>query len=319
MTTKMKAVTIHAFGGANRLQLETVNVPQPADDEVQIKVEYAAVNPVDWKIREGYLKDFMPHEFPIILGWDAAGVISAVGKNSPFAVGDEVFAYCRKPTIQWGTYAEYVCVNAQAVALKPRSVTFAEAAALPLAGLTAWQSLFDAAHLKAGESVLIQAGAGGVGSLAIQFAKNAGAFVITTGSRSNRGYLEELGADLVIDYKENDVFQAVKKAFPLGIDVVFDMLGAKIYEQSFSLLKKNGRIVSLLEQPNAALEKQYDVKAFYVFVSPNGQELKEIARLIDTGKISGIPVQEFPLEEAYEAQNLNQQGHVKGKIVLKIK
>src|ERR1700733_2368139 len=190
----MKAMVIEKFGHEEQLHLGDIPTPLPSDNEVQIQVLYSAVNPVDWKIREGLMKNFLPHEFPLILGWDAAGIVKAIGKNvKKFKVGDEVFAYCRKPIVKWGTYAEYVCFDADNIALKPNNINFAEAAAIPLAGLTAWQALFDFAKLKKGESILIHGGAGGVGSFAIQFAKHAGAKVITTASKQNHDYVKKLG------------------------------------------------------------------------------------------------------------------------------
>lgn len=313
----MKAVIIEGFGGPENLKITHLKTPQPEPGEVQIQIAYTAVNPVDWKIRTGLLEKRVPHHFPAIPGWDAAGVISAVGQNvKKFKVGDAVFAYCRKPVVQWGTYAEYVCVDAENVAYKPANLSFAQAAAIPLAGLTAWQSLFDAAGLKKNESVLIQAGAGGVGSLAIQFAKNAGAFILTTAQECNHDYVKRLGANVAIDYRGESVSEAIKKAVPDGLDVVFDTLGKDAYKESFSYLKPGGRLVSLLEQPDAALEEKYKAKALYVFVKPNGEELQEIADLIQNGKVLPIQIQEMPLEKAAEAQEMSRTGHVQGKIVL---
>jgi NADPH2:quinone reductase len=234
----MKAILIEGFGGPEQLKVGRLNVPMPGPDEVQIKIVCTAVNPVDWKIRVGMLENHMPHHFPIVLGWDAAGIISALGPNvKKFKIGDEVFAYCRKSIIQEGTYAEYICFNADDVALKPKDLSFAQAAAIPLAGLTAWQALFDAAKLQKGESVLIQAGAGGVGSLAIQFAKIAQARVITTARKSNHNYVKSLGADQIIDYQESSLPNEVKKFAPQGLDVVFDTLGGKALQESISFLK----------------------------------------------------------------------------------
>lgn len=318
-TKEMKAIAIDRFGGVEQLKIHHFPIPAPSDNEVQIQVIDAAVNPVDWKIREGKLSGRLPHEFPLILGWDAAGIISAVGKDvKNFKIGDEVFAYCRKPIVKWGTYAEYVCVEAQNVAAKPKKLSFAQAAAIPLVGLTAWQSLFDVTHLKKGETVLIPAGAGGVGSIAIAFAKNAGAKVITTASQPNHAYVKSLGADVAIDYTKDNVLEKVKGIAPQGVDVVFDTVGGKSYLESFQMLKPGGRIVSLLEQPNADAEKKYQVKASYHFVMPNGEQLKKIAQLIDEGKVPPPHIEEVSWEKAADAQTRLQEGHTKGKIVLKI-
>lgn len=315
----MRAIFIEKFGGPEELKMGRLNIPIPKDNDVQIKILCTGVNPVDWKIRSGMLEKRMPHHFPLIPGWDAAGVISAIGSQvKNFKVGDEVFAYCRKSTIQDGTYAEYICVNADNVAAKPHNLSFAQAAAIPLAGLTAWQSLFDSAGLKNGESVLIQAGAGGVGSLAIQFAKLAQTHIITTARTCNHDYVKSLGAELAIDYKKSSVSEEVKKFAPQGLDVIFDTLGGEAYKESYSLLKPGGRLVSLIEHPDERLDKKYKVKSFYVFVTPNGKELQHISDLIQSEKVKPLPIQEMPLEKAAEAQEENRQGHVQGKIVLNV-
>ena len=319
-TATMEAIVQKDFGDANQLKLKRINVPLPTKGKIQIKVHYAAVNPVDWKIREGLLQQALPHRFPLIPGWDAAGVVSAIGENvTNFKIGDPVFAYCRKNVVQWGTYAEYVCVDANHVALKPDNFTFAEAAAFPLAGLTAWQALFDLAHLKKGESILIHAGAGGVGSLAIQFAKNKGAHVLATSSKEKHAYLKSLGADVTIDYRDPNFIQKIKESFPDGLDVILDTIGGDTYRKSFDYLKKGGRIVSLLEQPDEKLAKASQTQAYYLFVTPNGQQLEEIAQLIKNNKIKPITILEMPLEEAAKAHEISQSSHTQGKIVLKIK
>lgn len=315
----MKAIFIEDFGGPEQLKMGRLNIPNPEPDEVQIKIACTAVNPVDWKIRTGLLQKRMPHHFPIVLGWDAAGTISRLGPNvNNFKVGDAVFAYCRKSTIQDGTYAEYICLNAESVARKPSHISFAQAAAVPLAGLTAWQSLFDAANLNKGESVLIQAGAGGVGSLAIQFAKLAGARVITTAKQSNHDYVKSLGADIVVDYQKQSLKEELKKFIPQGLDVVFDTLGGNALKESYAFLKPGGRLVSIVEIPDQALADQFKVKPLYVFVSPNGKQLQQISDLIESGKVQPIRIHEMPLEKAAEAQEQNRLGHVQGKIVLNV-
>ena len=319
-TKTMKAIFIDKFGGPEELKMGHFSIHIPQTNEVQIKILYSAVNPVDWKIRSGMLQQRMPHHFPLIPGWDAAGVISAIGSDvKNFKVGDEVFAYCKKPMIQDGTYAEYICVDAEKhVAKKPQNLSFAQAAAIPLASLTAWQSLFESAALEKGESIFIQAGAGGVGSLAIQFAKITGAHIITTARRCNHDYVKKLGAEQAIDYKESSISNEIKKFAPEGLDVIFDTLGGNAFKESYSLLKPGGRLVSLIEHPNEALDKKFNVKSFYVFVKPNGKELQQISDLIQSGKVQPIPIQEMPLEKAAEAQEENRQGHVQGKIVLHV-
>lgn len=314
----MKAIAISEFGGIEQLHKMELEKPKIDANEVLVKVNYTAVNPVDWKIREGYLKDRLPHKFPIVLGWDASGVVSEVGKNvKSFKVGDEVFAYCRKPTVQWGTYAEYIALDASSVAHKPKNINFAQAAAIPLVGLTAWQALFDAAKLKKGDTILIHAGAGGVGSLAIQFAKHIGAHVLTTASPANHDYVINLGADSALDYTKDYVGQ-VKQMYPKGIDVIFDCIGGKTAHESIPLLKSQGYFVSIVEKMKAEDAAQHDIQSSYVFVSPNGKELAEIATLISENKVKVPNIIEMTLDDVAKAHGMSQTHHVNGKIVLKV-
>lgn len=316
---QMKAMAIDHFGGSDALHLTQLPVPEPKADEVQIKIAYTAVNPVDWKIREGLLKSRMPFEFPLVPGWDAAGTISKVGDNvKAFKVGDEVYAYCRKDKIKEGTYAEFICCPAEGVSLKPKNINFAEAASIPLAGLTAWQALFDVAKLTSGQICLIHAGAGGVGSLAIQFAKNKGAKVITTSSTINVDYVKKLGADIVIDYKKENFVDRLKKEFPQGIDVVFDLLGGQTWKDSSLVLKANGCLVSLIVPTPDEQAKTHKIRFEYLFVKPNGKELSEIAALIEKGKVKVPAIEEMTLSEAASAMEKNKSGHTRGKIVLKV-
>lgn len=316
----MKAMVIDSFGGAEQLHLDEVPTPKPADNEVLIEVHYSAVNPVDWKIREGQLKGLIQHEFPLILGWDAAGVVASVGKNvTRFKVGDEVFAYCRKPLLKWGTYAEFVSFDASHVALKPKNITFAQAAAIPLAGLTAWQALFDFAKLKSGETILVHAGAGGVGSLAIEFARQAGAKVYTTASQENHGYVKKLGAHVPIDYRRDNFVTKILSLEPQGLDVVLDCVGKQTLQDSFQVLKPGGRIVSIVEQVDAGLAAKYKVEGGFVFVKPNGSQLEEIGDLLQAGDVVAPNIEEMPLTSAASAQEKIRQGHTRGKYVLKVK
>lgn len=315
----MKAITIKDFGGVERLTLTELPTPKPTENEVLIEIVYTSVNPVDWKIREGLLKAMMPYQFPVVPGWDAAGIVKETGKNvKNLKKGDEVFAYCRKPIIQWGTYAEYVAFDAEHVALKPKSINFAQAAALPLVSLTAWQALFDSAKLKNGETILIHAGAGGVGSMAIQFAKQAGARVLTTASPVHHNYVKKLGAEAAIDYTKGFAEQ-VKKLAPQGLDIIFDCVGGKTLQDSLQLLKPKGRLVSIVERLNPAIASKYNIQSSYVFVAPNGKQLSEIAKMIEEKKISVPHLEEMPLTQAAQAQEKNRQGHTEGKIVLKVK
>lgn len=314
----MKAVTLNQFGGVEQLRLTEIPTPQPGANEVQIQVAYTAINPVDWKICSGSFKK-IPHKFPLIPGWDAAGKISAIGKNvTKFKVGDEVYTYCRKPTVQWGTYAEFVCFEAEHVALKPKKLNFAQAAAIPLVGLTAWQGLFDHAKLKQRESILIHGGAGGVGSLAIELAKNTGANIYTTASKNNHDYVKKLGANFAIDYSSEDFVKKIKSSLPEGVDVVFDCVGGETLEKSYSILKPKGRLVSIVNKPDEEKCKTYNIVGTTFLVEPNGNQLKQLAELIDQGKLNAPHIKEMPLSQFAEAQEENRRGHTRGKIVLRV-
>jgi len=316
----VRAIVIESFGGPEVLRPADLPSPEPAGDEVLIEVAYAAVNPVDWKIREGMLAGMFPHEFPVILGWDAAGTVKDTGKNvKGFRIGDRVYAYCRKPKVRFGTYAEFVTMNHAAVAPMPKNVGFAEAACIPLAGLTAWQSLFDAAKIQAGDRVLIHAGAGGVGSLAIQFAKQAGAKVFTTARGANHAYVKSLGADVPIDYTKESFVDAVRKKEPGGIDLVYDAVGGDVQRRSYEVLKKGGRLVAIVNVPSQEEARRYGVEAAHVFVTPDGEQLRRIGALLESGAVRPPALQEMRLEDAAEAQKRSQAGHVRGKIVLKIR
>lgn len=317
----MLAAYIEAFGSPPKLTIGQIQDPTPKDGEVCIAVEYAGVNPVDAKIAKGLLKSRMPHEFPLILGWEAAGIIHSIGPNvKKWNVGDAVYAYCRKPTIQWGAWAEYVTLPEENVAPIPRNLSTKEAAAIPLAGLTAWQALFEKIRLKPGEAILIHAGGGGVGSYAIQWAKFCGATpILVTASPSKFEYVKKLGAEEVIDYKSKDFVEIIQENHPFGIDVVLDTVGGDTYSRSFEVLKQGGRIVSLLEQPNIEQQKAHQVEAHYLFVSPNGRELKAISDLYEKNRVSLPEIREMGLDQAGLALEEIGNGHTTGKLVLNIK
>lgn len=315
----MKAAYFTAYDGIEGIQVGNLPIPQPKANEVQIKVEYAGVNPADWKASQGHFKERLPAEFPVILGWDLAGTISAVGHEvSDYQVGDAVFAYCRKKIMRDGTYAEYICVELNNIALMPKTLTPAQAACIPLSSLTAWQSLFDVAHLQAGEKILIPAGAGGVGSFALQFAKMKGAIVITTSSKSHHPYINTLKPDHVIDYTQEDFVQAVRKLYPEGVDVVFDTVGGTNLEKSYEVLKKKGRLVSIAGQVDTKKALEKGVEAYYSFVAPNHEQLQHIAQLIDERKLKAPPITIFPLDQVKLALQKSKEGKTEGKIVLKI-
>jgi len=314
----MKAVLFHEFGGPEVLQSTELNDPIPGTGEVLIRIHAAGVNPADTKIRKGLFLQRIPHAFPVIPGWDAAGVIEKNGDGATlFKPGDEVYAYCRKPVVQFGAYAERIVLPETQIALKPKTMTFEEAASVPLAALTAWQSLMDAAGLKAGQSVLIHAGAGGVGGFAIQIAKHAGAFVIATASRRNHDYVRGLGADMIIDYTEIDFRDALLDAYSKGVDVAFDTVGGDVQSRSGDVVRTGGVLVSLLAFKDEAALKSKGIQVRYVFVAPNREQLGIITGLIDQGKIKSHLAAVLPLSNAQEAHRMMETQHTVGKIVLR--
>ncbi|MUN91702.1 NADP-dependent oxidoreductase [Enterococcus gallinarum] len=307
-----RAVVINEYGGKEKLAEAKVSLPELGADQVLVKVAATSINPIDWKLREGYLKQMFPWSFPIILGWDVAGEIVEVGqKVKDYHVGDRIFA--RPETTRFGTYADYTIVDTNLLAPLPESIAFTEAAAVPLAGLTALQALFDHGSLKAGEKVLIHAGAGGVGTYAIQLAKNAGAYVITTASPRNHELVKKLGADEVIDYHRTDFEEVLT-----DIDLVFDTMGGEIQKKSFSVLKEHGRLISVLsiEDETLAATKQIEAKA--IWLRTNGEQLSELAKLMADGKLVSVIGETFPLtrQGVYDAHALSETHHAVGKIVL---
>lgn len=308
----MKAVRIHTYGGPEVLGQEEVPRPHPAQDEVLVRVLAAAVNPVDWKVREGYLKDMLHHTLPLIPGWDVCGVVAQTGARvSRFKVGDEVFS---RPDIRRdGAYAEFIVIRESEVAHKPKTLDSVHAAAIPLAALTAWQSLIEAADLAAGQRVLIHAAAGGVGGFAVQLAKWRGAHVIGTASAANHDYLRSLGADEVVDYRSLPFEKAVGE-----VDVVFDTMGGDTQERSWQVLKKGGILVSILSPPSQDKAAALGVRQAFVFVQPNAEQLARLAHLADGGTLKACVERVLPLEEARRAQELSQAGHTRGKIVLRV-
>ena len=307
-----RAVVINEYGGKEKLAEAKVSLPELGADQVLVKVAATSINTIDWKLREGYLKQMFPWSFPIILGWDVAGEIVEVGqKVKDYHVGDRIFA--RPETTRFGTYADYTIVDTNLLAPLPESIAFTEAAAVPLAGLTALQALFDHGSLKAGEKVLIHAGAGGVGTYAIQLAKNAGAYVITTASPRNHELVKKLGADEVIDYHTTDFEEVLS-----DIDLVFDTMGGEIQKKSFSVLKEHGRLISVLsiEDETLAATKQIEAKA--IWLRTNGEQLSELAKLMADGKLVSVIGETFPLtrQGVYDAHALSETHHAVGKIVL---
>ncbi len=308
----MKAVQINNFGDRSVLELnDDVPVILPASNQVLIKVKSASVNPVDWKIREGYLQPLLNHALPLTLGWDVSGEVHEVGNQvNHLNVGDAV--YSRPDIAKNGSYAEYITVDADEVAIKPKTLSWQEAAGVPLAALTAWQSLFDFTELKSGEQVLIHAGSGAVGQFAIQLAKHHGAIVYTTTSTRNIELVKSLGADHVINYTKED-FSELR-----DMDVVFDTIGGETQAKSWQTLKSGGRLVSITENPDEAIAAKHNVSAFFCFIQPNREQLEKLAEMADAGNLKVNIDSEFSLDQVVEAHARSETGRAQGKIIINV-
>lgn len=311
----MKAIVIENYGEPTELVEKDLPVPEPAANEVLVQIKATSVNPIDWKVRRGYMKSRSSWEFPVVLGWDLAGIIAKVGDNvHDFQVGDEVFARPDGPDLKGdgtrGTYAEYAVVKENQLVLKPARLSFAEAAAIPLAGLTAWQVLVDRLHVQAGDKVLVQAGAGGVGMFAIQIAKHLGAYVATTASSENTEMLRQLGADEVIDYHQQEITAVLH-----DYDAVFDTIDQ--IPAGLAILKPTGRLVTIAGQPTEAQQVAHP-SALSWWLQPNGTQLKQLAALVESGELRVVIDSSFPLTAAglQAAHELSENGHTHGKIVV---
>ena len=309
----MKAVRIHEYGGPDVVRYEEAPRPEPGPGEVLVRVQAAGVNPVDWKTRSGGGQaDKIGDRFPMVLGWELSGTVEEIGPEvDGLVVGDEVFGLVRFP--QPGeTYAEYAAVPAHELAPKPPGLSHAEAAAVPLAALTAWQALFDAGGLESGQTALVHAAAGGVGHLAVQLARWKGARVIGTASAANAEFLRSLGAEPV-DYADQR-FEDVAS----DVDLVLDSLGGEVLERSFSVLRPGGVLVSIRAQPSSEQAERHGVRATRVLVEPNADELRRIASLLESGEVRPVIHEELPLSEVGRAHQLSEEGHTRGKIVLRV-
>lgn len=307
----MKAIRYSRYGGPEVLGLEEVDDPVVGPDSVLVKVRAAAVNPVDWKCREGHLDPILQAVFPVIPGWDVSGVVVRPGVAVPeFAVGDEVIGYVREDFLSRGTFAEYVAAPVRALALKPRNLTFEEAAGLPLAGLTAYQVLHKVLEVRRGETVLVHAAAGGVGSLAVQLAAHLGARVIGTASEGNHDFVRRLGGEPV-SYGEGLV-ERVRGLAPEGVDAVFDTVGGDALKVSANLLAPEGRLASIADN------EVVDYGGRYHFVRPDPQDLRRLSELAEQGVVSVHVSETFPLERTADAHRLNQEGRTRGKIVVTV-
>lgn len=309
----MKAIVINEYGGSDQLVEKQLKKPIIKNNQLLIEMHASSINPIDWKVRAGYMAEGMNVEFPLVLGWDAAGIVKEVGENvTQFKVGDEIFA---RPAMENGSYSEYIAVDEKLAALKPDNISFNEAAAAPLAGLTAWQCLLDFGQIKEGDRVLIHAGSGGVGSFAIQIAKSFGAYVLSTASGSNEKFLKELGVDEFINYETTD-FTKVSK----NIDLVVDTMGGEILEKSLGIVKDGGRLVSIAGKPDEEKAKERGIQVKSLWLKPNGKQLAELGKLMKKGEVKSYIGHKFPFtaQGLRDAHDLSASHHAKGKIVIEI-
>ncbi|MFS0840658.1 NADP-dependent oxidoreductase [Paenibacillus sp. 1P03SA] len=332
----MRAMVVDRYGKVP-MRLAEMPTPEIGEYEVLAEIHAASINPIDFKIRDGKVKLLVNYKMPLILGNDFSGVVAKVGaKVTRFKVGEEIYARPRKSKI--GTFAEYIAIHENDIALKPKNLSFVEAASIPLVGLTSYQALTDILHIQKGQKILIQAGAGGVGTFAIQLAKLMGAAVATTASEAGANLVKSLGADEIINYKTEKFEEKLK-----NYDAVFDTLGGEILEKSFKVIKSGGKIASVSGLPNArfgkeygsgffktllfsaashkltSLQKQHHVEYTFLFMKPSGEQLRIIANFIETGKIKPVIDRVFPFEDAQKAMEYAESGRVKGKIILKIR
>src|ERR1700704_486845 len=308
----MKAVVVHEYGGPDVLKYEDVPRPEPHDNEILVRVIAAGVNPVDGMIRSGKFAQFFNTKLPLIPGYDIAGVVEKAGaKITKFKAGDPVYAYIGLK--EGGGYAEYAVATEKEAAPKPKSTGYVEAAAVPLAALTAWQALIETAKLSAGQTVLIHGGSGGVGSFAVQIAKARGARVIATASTANQDLLKQLGADIAVDYTKTKFEDAVR-----DVDAVLDPVGGETLARSYGVAKKGGIVMSLVARPDPVELKNRGIHGAAISVHPDAADLAEIAQLIDAGKIKPIVTEVLPLSEAIAAQRQAATHHTRGKVVLRI-
>lgn len=307
----MRAITYSKFGSADVLELTDQPDPHIGPDTLLVRVKAASVNPVDWKIREGRLEGLIDTVFPAVPGWDVAGVVEQVGLDTPeFQVGDEVYGYVRKDTVQGGTFAELVAAPVRTLARKPASLSFEEAAAVPLAGLTAYEAIQRAGVVE-GQTVLVHAAAGGVGAFAVQILKALGAHVIGTASEANHEFLRKLGAEPVT-YGDG-LADRVRAVAPDGVDIVLDFVGGGAVAASAELLADGGTIASIAD-PTARTEHG----GHYVWVRPSAADLDALTELFDAGKLTVEIAQVFDLADAADAHRASETGHTRGKVVVRV-
>lgn len=311
----MKAATYEAYGSPDSLVIADVDPPVLQQGEVLVKVKYAGINPIDWKIGAGRLKAYIDCSFPLIVGRDIAGTVVDTSHNKQFAVGERVIAALPSPG---GGLAEYVSVSVDHLASAPRTMSLKESASFPLVGLTCWQGIIEFAKLSKGHVILILSGAGGTGSFAVQLAKSVGAKVITTCSAANYDYVKRLGADIVFDYIRDDVMKEIQSRYPDGIDLVFSNVLGELHERSYSVLRRGGRLVTIGEPLCPGLGEQYGVEELDFVVKPNGAQLRNIVALIDRGLITAPKITTFPFAQCGNALSKNMVGHTRGKNIVEL-
>lgn len=312
----MKAVQISSYGGVEVLEVN-IEVEKPVAGEGQVLVEvYAAsLNPFDWNVREGYVKDFMPLQFPATMGSDFAGIVAEAGKGAAgFNIGNEVYGQAAVYSGGSGSFAEFATASVSKIAIKPKNVDFLQAASLPLVGISALQAIETHIDLKPKQKILIHGGAGGIGSLATQIAKALGAYVVSTVSTRDVDYAKSLGADEVIDFKTQKFEEILS-----GFDAVFGTVGGEVTDKSFKVLKKGGIIVSMTGAPSSELGKKYGVVAIGQNTDGNRERLDRLRELVESGKIKPQVDKIFPIDEVKEAFTHLEKGHPRGKVVLKIR
>jgi NADPH:quinone reductase-like Zn-dependent oxidoreductase len=311
----LKSAQINKYGSSDVIEInENTPVPSVSPGKVLVAIKAAGVNPADWKISEGVFQQMFPLQFPSTLGLDFAGVIKQVGEGvstSDFTQGDEVYGQAGVTSGGSGAFAEMAVANMKSIAIKPKRLSFPQAAGLPLVGVAAWRVLTEDMSLSKGQKILIHGGAGGIGSIAIQLAKSLGAYVATTVSATDKPFVQELGADTIIDYK-TQTFEDLLQNY----DAVFDTVGGDTYRRSFKVLKKGGVIVSMLEQPNSELMNQYGVKAIFQFTQPDKEHLAKVAQWVDQNNIRINVEKEFSLDEASNALDYQKNVHPRGKVAL---
>ena len=313
----MKSAQINRYGRSEVIEINQ-NTPllNLSSEKILVDVKAASVNPIDWKIREGYMKQMISLQFPSTLGMDFSGIIKEVSKDistEEYKQGDEVYGQASVTNGGTGAFAEIALTNTDNVALKPKSLNYAEAAALPLVGVSAWQALVENMELSKDQKILIHGGAGGIGSIAIPLAKNLDAYVTTTASSDDKEFVQNLGADEVIDYKSQDFEELVH-----DYDAVYDTVGGQTYTKSFKVLKKGGIIVSMLEQPNSDLMEKFGVKAIFQLTQVNKDRLTQLAKWIDKNNIKIHVDKTFSLDETAKALDYVKDVHPRGKVIIKI-